>query len=474
MSFVRNRTVVRRRRSLAVLFAAALAASAAPAALRAEVTGAASSAEFSDVRIGGDVSAFTLDNGLEVVVIPDRRAPVVTHMVWYKVGAADEEPGNSGIAHFLEHLMFKGTKEHPAGEFSKVIAELGGEENAFTSDDYTAYFQRVAKEHLETMMQFEADRMANLVLTDEVVAPERDVVLEERRMRVDNDPSARLGETLDSMLFVNHPYATPIIGWPDEMARMSKEDAIAFYDRYYTPNNAILIVAGDVTAEEVRTLAEKTYGQVARRAEPGPRQRPNAQDVPGLRTVTLRDANVKEPNVRQAWLVPSYNTAEGEEAPALDLLSQILGGGANSRLYTKLVIEDGIASSIGCWYRGTALDRSSFLIYGVPKSGRDLDDIAEAARAVIDDIVKNGVTADELERAKKTLLAQAIYAQDSQSSLARLFGAGLTSGETIEEIRAWPKRIAAVTAEDVQAVAARYLTGTPVTAYLRGPADNKS
>ena len=198
-------------------------------------------------KFAGSATTFTLDNGMQVVVIPDHRAPIVTHMVWYKAGAADELPGESGVAHFLEHLMFKGTKDHPEGEFSKVVNSVGGDENAFTSDDVTAYHQTVAKQYLPLMMEFEADRMANLILNDAVVATERDVILEERRMRIDNEPAAQLSEAVRSTLYQNSRYGVPTIGWPDEMAKLDLGAALSWYNRYYTPNNAILIVAGDVT-----------------------------------------------------------------------------------------------------------------------------------------------------------------------------------------------------------------------------------
>jgi zinc protease len=223
---------------------------------------------------GPAISDFRLDNGLSVVVIPDHRSPVVTHMVWYRNGSADDPPGKSGIAHFLEHLMFKGTTTHPKGEFSEVIAELGGQENAFTGNDYTAYFQRVAREHLPVMMAFEADRMTGLTLTDEIVAPERDVVLEERRMHCDADPGAQLNEAVQAALFTHHPYGTPVIGWGHEIEGLNKSDALAYYQRFYTPENAILIVAGDVDAEDVRRQAEATYGKINPRgaAARSPRQ----------------------------------------------------------------------------------------------------------------------------------------------------------------------------------------------------------
>jgi zinc protease len=457
----------RRTRLIAMLLGACALAVAVPAPVRAEIPQAADAAAFAEIKIGGDMSSFRLDNGLEVVVIPDRRAPVVTHMIWYRVGAADEPEGMSGIAHFLEHLMFKGTSNNPDGAFSKRVAEIGGQENAFTSNDYTAYFQRVAKEHLAEMMALEADRMENLVLTDAVVLPERDVVLEERRQRVDSDPSSMLGETLDAVLYVNHPYGTPVIGWPDEISALDREDAIAFYDRFYTPNNAILIVAGDVTADEVRRLAQETYGKVARRAEPGERRRPRPQALPGALEIDYADPRVNQPSLRKAWVVPSYTTDVGRTAAALDLLAEIVGGGSTSRLYRELVIDKGIATSAGGWYQSSSLDDTRFMIYAVPADGTTLEDAGAAALAVLSKVAETGVTEEELERAKKSLLSSALYAQDSQSSLARIFGVALTTGSTIEEVRDWPSEIASVTAEEVRDAARAHLSSAPVTAYLR-------
>nr|MDQ2704409.1 insulinase family protein [Pseudomonadota bacterium] len=296
------------------------------------------------------VSNFLLDNGMEVVVIPDRRAPIVTHMVWYKVGSADELPGKSGIAHFFEHLMFKGTADHKAGEFGAKIAEIGGSENAFTSDDYTAYFQTVTPEALETMMEYEADRMRGLILTDAVIGPERDVVLEERRSRVENNPEALLAEEVAATLYQNHPYGIPVIGWMHEMEKLNRTDAVAFYDRYYAPNNAILVVAGDVDAKEVRELAEKTYGKVPRGPDLPPRVRPQEPEQNTARTVTLTDPRVSVPSFSRSWLTPSYNSAEPGEAEALDLLAEILGGGTRSRIYQALVVKTGIAASAGSYY----------------------------------------------------------------------------------------------------------------------------
>lgn len=406
---------------------------------------------------GPDVSSFTLANGLEVVVIPDRRTPVVTHMIWYKVGSADEPPGASGIAHFLEHLMFKGTEKHPAGEFSRQVAELGGQENAFTSYDYTSYFQRVAKENLKTVMAFEADRMTGLVLTDEVVNPERDVVLEERRSRVDGDPSSQLSEALSASLFVNHPYGTPIIGWEHEIEKLSRQDALDFYKRFYTPNNAILVVAGDVDAAGVKALAEETYGKVERRADPGPRERPTEPEPRAARRVTLSDPRVTQPSISKQYLAPSYETASGDEAYALDLLAQILGGGTTSRIYKALVVEKGVAASAGAWYQGDALDDGRFAVYASPRGGATLAEVEAALDETITAFVAEGPTPSDLDRAKIRLVADTIYAQDSQATLARIYGASLATGGTIDEIRTWPEKIRAVTAEQVKAAAASVL-----------------
>ena len=414
-----------------------------------------------------DVSSFVLDNGLQVVVIPDHRAPVVTHMLWYKVGSADEDAGKSGIAHFFEHLMFKGTKNHPPGEFGRRVAEIGGQENAFTSYDYTAYFQQVSPDALETMMRFEADRMRNLILTDEVIGPERNVILEERGSRVESEPSALLGEEVDATLYQNHPYRIPVIGWMHEIEKLNRADAIAFYDRYYAPNNAVLVVAGDVTAEEVKRLAELTYGQIPRGPDLPPRVRPSEPEQNTRRTVTLNDARVSRPSMRKAWVVPSYTTAQPGEAEALDLLSEILGGGVRSRAYETLVVEKGIASSVGAYYQSDALDDTSFGVYASPRGDARIADVEAALDDEIARIVADGVTDDELAEAKKRYLRSLIFARDSQSGMARIYGSTLTTGGTIEDIEAWPDRIKAVTPAQVRDVAARYLVpNRSVTGYL--------
>ncbi|MCR9281545.1 MAG: insulinase family protein [Rhodobacteraceae bacterium] len=420
-----------------------------------------------NLMIAPNLESFTLNNGLQVVVIPDRRAPVVTHMIWYKVGSADEPEGQSGVAHFLEHLMFKGTHDHPNGEFSKMVADRGGQENAFTSTDYTAYFQKVAKQHLPLMMKLEADRMENLVLSDEVVTPERDVVLEERRMRVDSEPGSRLQEALNSITFVNHPYGSPVIGWQSEIEALNKEAAIAFYDRFYTPNNAVVVIAGDVDVDAVRKLAQETYGKVARRAEPGERLRPAEPPLAGERRIAVSDPRVRQESLSQIWIVPSQTTGEGRTPEALDILSYILGEGPSSRLHKALVLDQEAALSAGAYYQGSALDNGRFGLYAVPRPGYTLEDMERLIATELQKLLETGVTEEEVKRARNSMVASAIYAQDSQSGLARLFGGALTTGQTIENVQTWPSQVQAVTPEDVLDAARTYLAGLPVVGELR-------
>jgi zinc protease len=403
------------------------------------------------------VADFTLANGLQVVVLPDHRAPVVTHMVWYRVGSADEPPGKSGIAHFLEHLMFKGTAKNPAGRFSKTLATIGGQENAFTTADYTAYFQRVAPQNLPTVMAFEADRMTGLVLTDENVASERNVVLEEWNQVVGNVPAARLGEQVAAALYLNHPYGRPVIGWHREIEQLNREDALAFYRRFYTPNNAVLVIAGDVTPERVQELAENTYGKVERRADVGPRLRPQEPEPSAIRHVELADRRVAQPSLQRSYLVPSLTGAKPGEAEALDVLAHILGSGSTGRLYRTLVAEQGVASDAGAWYQGLALDDTRFGVYASPRPGVSLPQLEEALDAVIAKVVDNGVAPDDVARAKTRMIADFVYAQDNQNAMVRLYGAALTTGSTVEEVRGRAERLRAVTADAVHEAARTWL-----------------
>ena len=413
-------------------------------------------------------AAFTLPNGLQVVVIPDHRTPVVTQMIWYKVGSADETPGKSGLAHFLEHLMFKGTSKHPAGEFSQTVLKVGGNENAFTSTDYTGYFQRVPREQLGRMMEFEADRMTGLILKDENVLPERDVVLEEFNMRVANNPEARLTEQIMAALYLNHPYGRPVIGWHDEIEKLDREDALAFYRRFYAPNNATLIIAGDIEAKDIRPMVERTFGEIA--AQPAiaaQRLRPQEPAPAAPRTVTLSDPRVEQAALHRYYLVPSVTTAAAGESPALDVLAQLMGSGSNSYLYRALVIDRPLAVSASAGYTGTALDPTQFTISVSPKPGVEFAQIEQVIDGVISDVAQNTARAEDLERVKTQLIAAVIYAQDSQAALARWYGAALTIGLSIDDLRSWPDRIRAVTAEQVRAAAQKWLDKKrSVTGYL--------
>ena len=425
---------------------------AAEAALRTDA------APFGRTEGGGpEVTSFSLDNGLEVVVVPDHRVPVATHMIWYRNGSADDPIGQSGIAHFLEHLMFKGTDNHPAGEFSQVVSGLGGQENAFTSYDYTAYFQRVAREHLKTMMAFEADRMTGLSFDEAVVAPERDVVLEERRMRVETDPSAQLSEAMAASLFVHHPSGTPIIGWMHEIETLDRAHALAYYRRFYTPENAILIVAGDVRDDEVRRLADDTYGRVAPHGERPTRSRPREPEPRAARHVCVADPKVEQPMLQRLYLTPSCMTAKDGDCYALELLAEVIGGGPTSHLYRKLVLERGVAVNAGAWYMGSAIDDTRFSVYAVPAEGVSLEALEEVVNEVLRGVPAEAFAEDAVERAKTRLVAETIYSTDSQSSLARIYGSALAIGETLDEVRLWPNHIEAVRRADLVSAVDRYL-----------------
>jgi len=431
--------------------------------LVAALAGATASAAYA----GAEVSHFTLANGLEVVVVPDHRAPVVTHMIWYKVGAADETPGKSGLAHFLEHLMFKGTEKNPGDAFSRQVAAIGGQENAFTASDYTGFFQRVPRNHLKEMMALEADRITGLVLTNDVVQPELNVVLEEQNMRVANNPAARLGEQMDAALYLNHPYGRPVIGWRPEIEQLDREDALAFYRRFYSPNNAVVVVAGDVTAEEVKADAEATYGKIADRAETNPRHRPMEPLQEAPRTVTLADLRVEQPSVSRDYLVPSESSAKPGESEALEVLANVLGSGENCRLYRGLVVEQGLALNAGATYSGTAVDYAKFAVFGAPKPGVSLPQLEAAIDGILAEVIAHGISSDELDRAKTRLIAEAVYAEDNQATLARWYGSALATGQTVDNVRAWPDRIRAVTADAVQNAARTWLDRRhSVTGYL--------
>ena len=320
------------------------------------------------------VTEFRLENGLQVVVIEDHRAPVVTHMVWYRVGSADDPPGKSGLSHFLEHLMFDGTDRLAPGEFSRIVTRNGGQGNAFTSFDYTGYFQRVAADRLPLMMELEADRMANLVIDRATVAEERAVVLEERGLRVDANPGAIISERERAALFLHHPYRIPIIGWRHEIEGLTADDAQAFYRRHYAPDNAILIVAGDVTPDAVRALAREHYGPIP---AAGVTPRARVQEPPHIaaRRVTYADARVTQPSVSRGYLAPSRRSGAQAEAAALSLFTRLLGRGPTSHLYRTLVVEEGVAVAAGAGYSPLGLGPSALSVYAVPAQGVGLEEI---------------------------------------------------------------------------------------------------
>ncbi|KZB51030.1 M16 family metallopeptidase [Thalassospira xiamenensis] len=411
----------------------------------------------------------TLDNGMQVVLVENHRAPVVTHMVWYKVGSADETEGVSGIAHFLEHLMFKGTKDIAPGDFSKIVARNGGNDNAFTSWDYTGYFQNIARDRLEMVMKMEADRMQNLQLTDDVVLPERDVIIEERRSRIDNNPGALLGEQMRAALYMAHPYGRSIIGWLNEMETLGTDDALAFYHKWYAPNNAILVVAGDITMDQLKPLAEKYYGAIPA-GDVATRHRVKEPTQHAPRKVTLTDPRVGQASMSRYYLAPSYNSENADQAAPLEVLSEILGSGTTSRFFRSLVVDQSIATSAGTFYDPVAVDLASFGLYAVPRDGVELADLEKAVDAEIAKVVENGVTEEELARAKQKLLDSAVFARDSLSAAARTLGEALAVGLTVDQVESWPDRINAVTIEQVNAAAKSVFDDKrSVTGWLQPP-----
>ncbi|MGP3698398.1 M16 family metallopeptidase [Rhodobacter sp. NSM] len=401
------------------------------------------------------VSDFRLQNGLEVVVIEDHRAPVVTHMVWYRVGAADEPPGHSGIAHFLEHLMFKGTDELAAGEFSATVEAQGGDDNAFTSWDYTAYFQRVAADRLDLMMKMEADRMRDLQMTEDDVRTERQVVLEERSQRIDSDPGSVFAEQSRAAAYLNHPYGIPIIGWRHEVEQLDREDAFSFYRTYYAPNNAILVVAGDVDPAEVRRMAEAHYGALEPTKNLPERIRPQEPPQLAERRLTYDDPRVAQPYVSRSYLAPARESGAQEKAAALTILAELLGGSPTTSLLSRELQFGPSPKAVWAqaWYDGNAIDSGSFGLAVVPATGVSLQDAEDAMDAVVARFLKEGPDPEDFERIKTQLGAQDIYSRDNVDGLARRYGAALTTGLTVEDVAAWPDVLQAVTPEDVMTAA---------------------
>ncbi len=421
-----------------------------------------------------DVTEFELDNGMQVVVIEDHRTPAVVHMVWYPAGAADEPPGQSGIAHFLEHLMFKATDDLESGEFSETVEANGGSDNAFTSWDYTGYFQRVAADRLGLMMQMEADRMVDLQFDPEEVRTERSVILEERAQRTDSSPGGLFNEQMRAALYLNHPYGRPIIGWRHEMEQLSLENARDWHQTYYAPNNAILIVAGDVTPEEVRVLAEEHYGPLEPSADLPPRVRPTEPPHIADRRLIYEDQRVSNPYVARSYLAPVREAGAQEEAAALILLAEILGGsGATSVFGRTLQVEEERSLFSGAYYTSTAVDPSSFTVINMPVPGTSLEEAEADLDRIIAEFLEEGIDQDQFDRIQFQIAASRIYEEDSVMGVAREYGVSLTAGLTVEDVQAWPDVVAATTPEDVMAMARRIFTETSsVTGYLARPSDD--
>lgn len=399
------------------------------------------------------VTTFTLDNGMDVVVVEDHRAPVVQHMVWYRAGSADEPIGSSGVAHFLEHLLFKGTDTLAPGEFSATVAANGGNDNAFTSYDYTAYFQRVAADRLELMMRMESDRMRNIRLSEEDIVTERDVILEERNQRTENNPRALFGEQMSAAQYLNHRYGVPIIGWKHEMEELELEDALSFYQTHYAPNNAILVVTGDVDPAEVRTLADQYYGVIPANADLPERVRSQEPPQTAERRLTFKDPRVAQPYVQRSYLAPERDPGDQEKAAALFLLAELLGGSTTSYLNEKLQFDQKMAVYTGAFYRDVSLDDTTFDLLVVPAEGVSLQEAEDAMDQAVADFIAEGVDEDDLNRIKMQLRAAQTYARDNVDGIGNRYGRALTSGLTIQDVQAWPDILQAVTGDEIIAAA---------------------
>ena len=399
------------------------------------------------------VTHYTLDNGMEVVVVEDHRAPSVQQMVWYRAGSADEPKGSSGVAHFLEHLLFKATDKMEAGEFSATVAKNGGRDNAFTSYDYTAYFQRVASDRLELMMQMESDRMKNIRLTPENIETERNVIIEERNQRTENDPGALFREQMNAAQYLNHRYGTPVIGWMHEMRELDLKDAIDFYDLYYSPNNAILVVSGDVQPEEVLRLAKQYYGVIP--ANPDLPDRVRTQEPPQTaeRRMTFRDDRVAQEYVSRSYLAQERDPGDQKTAAALTMLAEILGGGTTSYFAEKLQFDAPIATYSAAFYNGLALDDTTFNVVVVPQPGVTLQEAEDAMDAAIASFMKKGVDPEQLDRIKQQVRAEQIYARDDADSVANRYGSALAIGLTVQDVQDWPDVLEAVTADETMQAA---------------------
>ena len=408
---------------------------------------------------------------MEVVVIEDHRAPIVTHMVWYKAGAADEISGKSGVAHLLEHLLFKETKNVKTGEFSKKVESLGGSDNAFTSQDYTGYYQRVSSDYLELVMYYESDRMKNLVISEKDFKTELDVVIEERNQRTDTNPSALFNEQNMASLYLNHPYGIPIVGWRHELDNLTRKDVINFYNRYYAPNNAILIVAGDVEPNKVKLLAEKFYGKIERTSNLTDRVRPTEPPQIAQRRLIFEDERVSQSYLVRTYIAEERNNGKQINAAALTLLADLLGSdGIQSILGKELQLNSKKAIYTNAYYDGRSYDDTHFSLIAVPSEGVSLEEIEIELDGAINDLLLNGIDEKHLNRIKFQYKAHQIYALDSAFSQARRFGAALTSGLKVEDVLVWPAELQEIgSAEILKAAKSLFKKEKSVTGWIRKP-----
>ncbi len=415
--------------------------------------------------------SFTLANGMQVVVIPNHRAPVVSHMVWYKIGAADEAPGKSGIAHFLEHLMFKGTPRYPGTAITDTVARNGGNQNASTSQDYTNYYQNIAVDRLPLVMDIEADRMRNLTLDVKEVETEREVIIEERRMRTDNVPGALLGERVEAALWGTNHYGVPIIGWEAEMHALTREDAFDVYKAYYAPHNAILVVAGDITMAQLKPLAEKYYGAIPKVGEYKPRSRSTFLQPRAESRIVMRHERVRQPQWSRQIIAPSYSIGDRKDVHALEVFSEIIGGGSTAKLYRQLVIEQKVAAGFGAGYGADGVSYGSFYVGMTPSPGVTPEQAEAAFDAAMAALLKDGISDADVDQAKRRMIARLAYARESPTSAARAIGSALVVDQTLDDVEKWPDDVAKVTAEEVRSAARKLFTQySSVTGILLPPA----
>jgi zinc protease len=410
----------------------------------------------------------TLANGLKVVVKEDHRAPVVVQQVWYKVGSMDENTGTTGISHALEHMMFKGTKTVPAGEFSKRIAAAGGRENAFTSSDYTAYFQQLDKSKLPLAMKLESDRMQNLNLTAKEFGKEIKVVMEERRMRTDDSPQSLMNETMMATIYEEHPYHNPVIGWMSDLQKLTVYDAKVWYNRWYAPNNATLVVVGDVKPDQVFALAQRYYGAIPKHTLPVRRNYTEPKQL-GIKRIVVK-APAELPRLEMAYHTPELKDPKQDWKPyALDMLAGVLDGNDSARLNQHLVRDQQVASAAGAGYDSTSRGPSLFTLDATPSTGKTVQDVEAALRAEITLLVKDGVSEDELKRVKAQVMAGEVYKLDSVFYQAMQIGQLESIGLGYKAIPVMLEKLQAVTAEQVQQVAREFLLDDNLTVAVLDP-----